>query len=247
MTLSYDDGSTVVQLVIGGIPVTVGGRAIGFGRRPWDGRRQRSLLPDPSEYEHALSEAFAAAFAKLPDAWSIPDVLSWERCPAVLLPWLAWEWSVDEWQRDWPEETQRAVIAASWGFHAVKGSAGAMQIAIGALGYGIEVTEWWQTVPPREPYTYRYKLTSPFGRPWTDSEVKSIERISLRAKNVRSWLEAVEMHVSGANVPVNCGAVVRSHIRVSPVTDPVTQLGARASLFAGVAVRSRMRVVITVQ
>lgn len=246
MTLSYDAGGGPVSLTFNGRDILFSGAALAFGSGLWDGRRKRSVLPDPSDYELALSEAMAAAFAGLPDAWSIPDVLSWQRCPAVLLPWLAWEWSVDEWQRDWPVATQRAVIGASWGLHSVKGSAGAMDRAVGAMGYGIDVVEWWEAVPPRAPYTYRYRLKSPTGRPWSDAEIASMERISMRAKNVRSWLDAVEISVSGATAPVHAAAIVHTRVRVAPETEPVTQLDARGAVFAGVAVRLRMRVTITV-
>lgn len=246
MTLSYDAGGPAIYLTIGGTELAIGGVALAFGKGDWDGRRQQSLLPDPTDYELTLSETIASAFAALPDPWTIPDVLSWERCPAALLPWLAWEWSVDEWQRDWPIAMQRDVIAASWGLHSIKGSAGAMQRAVGALGYAVDLVEWWQVEPERDPYTYRYKLTSPFGRPWSDAEIASMERISLRAKNIRSWLDAIEINVSGAKAPVYSGAAILSRVRVAPETDPVTQLDASAAVFAGVAAFVRVRVVISV-
>ena len=28
-----------------------------------------------------------------------------ETCPAAFLPWLAWSWSVDSWNPDWPAPT----------------------------------------------------------------------------------------------------------------------------------------------
>ncbi|MFT0892956.1 phage tail protein I [Pseudochelatococcus sp. G4_1912] len=212
----------------------------------YDTGPQRSFVPAASDYEQVLSEAFAAAFAGQPDGWGITDVLSPARCPPVLLPWLAWEWSVDEWQRDWSEAVQRAVIAGSWDLHSIKGSAGAMQRAVNALGFSLNVVEWWQATPERDPYTYRYSLTSPFGRSWTEAEIVSMERVSRRAKNVRSWLEAIELKVSGAKVPVYAGAVIHTRLRVAPGTEPVTQLTGTASAFSGAVIASRLRVSITV-
>ncbi|PJD87429.1 phage tail protein I [Enterobacter hormaechei] len=40
--------------------------------------------------------------------WSPDD------CPANLLPWLAWAFSVDRWDESWPEATKREVIRAAW-------------------------------------------------------------------------------------------------------------------------------------
>ncbi len=37
--------------------------------------------------------------------WSPDD------CPANLLPWLAWAFSVDRWDESWPEATKREVSA----------------------------------------------------------------------------------------------------------------------------------------
>lgn len=44
--------------------------------------------------------------------WSPDD------CPANLLPWLAWAFSVDRWDENWPEATKRDVIRAAWFIHA---------------------------------------------------------------------------------------------------------------------------------
>lgn len=45
-----------------------------------------------------------------------------DNCPANLLPWLAWAFSVDRWDESWPEETKREVIRSTWFIHAHKGT-----------------------------------------------------------------------------------------------------------------------------
>src|SRR5262245_16666547 len=47
-------------------------------------------------------------------------------CPALLLPYLAWELSVDEWNPAWDEDVKRRVIAESMRVHRRKGTRGAM-------------------------------------------------------------------------------------------------------------------------
>ncbi|TLP67083.1 phage tail protein I [Parasedimentitalea maritima] len=70
-----------------------------------------------------------------------PDVLLqalWdpEICPEDLLPWLAWSFSVDNWDPKWAEEDKRAVIAGSVEVHRRKGTVGAVRQALTAAGYG---------------------------------------------------------------------------------------------------------------
>ncbi|MDO3563359.1 phage tail protein I [Ralstonia pseudosolanacearum] len=69
-------------------------------------------------------------------------------CPAELLPFLAWSFSVDRWNPAWPLATKRAVTAAAYFVHRKKGTIGALRRAVEPLGYLIRVIEWWQTNPP---------------------------------------------------------------------------------------------------
>ncbi|EOI3518257.1 phage tail protein I, partial [Cronobacter muytjensii] len=50
-----------------------------------------------------------------------------ETCPASLLPWLAWAFSVDRWDESWPEETKRDVIRSAYYIHCHKGTIGAVR------------------------------------------------------------------------------------------------------------------------
>ncbi|MDO2454699.1 phage tail protein I [Enterobacter asburiae] len=79
-----------------------------------------------------------------------------DTCPANLLPWLAWAFSVDRWDENWPEATKRDVIRAAWFIHAHKGTIGAVRRVVEPLGYLINVTEWWQTNDP--PGTFRLDI-----------------------------------------------------------------------------------------
>ncbi len=52
-------------------------------------------------------------------------------CPAVVLPALAWAWSVDYWRDWWPEHRKRQVIAESPAFHKLKSTISADRMACG--------------------------------------------------------------------------------------------------------------------
>lgn len=68
-------------------------------------------------------------------------------CPAHLLPFLAWAYSVDQWESGWPETVKRRVIAASFDVHRVKGTRSAIDRALAALGVDVTITEWFETTP----------------------------------------------------------------------------------------------------
>ncbi|MDC9588192.1 phage tail protein I [Xenorhabdus sp. XENO-10] len=79
-----------------------------------------------------------------------------DTCPASLLPYLAWAWSVDRWDENWPESTKREVIKSSLFLHKHKGTIGAIRRVVEPLGYLIRVKEWWQTND--EPGTFRLDI-----------------------------------------------------------------------------------------
>lgn len=115
-----------------------------------------SLLPDnASELEQALAQT-GTLIARLP----IPFRDLWQpaRCPAALLPWLAWTFSVDRWDESWSEEAKRQVIIASFYVHQHKGTIGALRRAVEQLGTIIQITEWWQRDPDGIPGTFSLEI-----------------------------------------------------------------------------------------
>lgn len=62
----------------------------------------------------------------------------------VLLDHLAWEYSVDVWDLDWPDDVKRQVIAASSEVHRFKGTPFAIKAALAAFDVDTELLEWWE-------------------------------------------------------------------------------------------------------
>lgn len=106
-----------------------------------------------------LERHAARALARLEEV-PVPlrDLYDPERCPAHLLPFLAWAFSVDRWKPGWPTTVKRRVIGASWYVHAHKGTIGALRRVIEPLGYLVRVTEWWQESPPAPPGTFKLEV-----------------------------------------------------------------------------------------
>ena len=66
-------------------------------------------------------------------------------CPTHLLPHLARQRSVDVWQDYWSDTRKRAVIDASIRLHRIKGTRGAIELALDALGQQYKLVEWWES------------------------------------------------------------------------------------------------------
>lgn len=104
------------------------------------------LLPvGSSSLEIAATQA-AAGIETIP----VPLRQLWDpqTCPDELLPWLAWAFSVDRWDENWPTETKREVIRNAFFIHSHKGTIGAIRRVVEPLGYLLKVTEWWETDDP---------------------------------------------------------------------------------------------------
>jgi len=114
----------------------------------------RSLLPlNSTPLERGIEATFAETTLIPLRTLYNPDT-----CPVHLLPHLAWAWSVDRWDPVWPEAVKRAAIKASFYIHKHKGTIGALRRVVEPLGYLIEISEWWQTVPEGVPGTFAMKV-----------------------------------------------------------------------------------------
>lgn len=88
----------------------------------------------------ALDEIDPSIIETIWDAW---------RCPASLLPWLAWAMSVDVWDEDWSEIVKRQAIADSPFYHRIKGTVRSVEKALDLALRPYELTEWFDYLPPR--------------------------------------------------------------------------------------------------
>ena len=113
-----------------------------------------SLLPlNSTRLERAIEDA-------TDDITPVPlrSIYNPDTCPAALLPFLAWECSVDRWSEEWTDGAKRAAIRSSFYVHAHKGTIGALRRVVEPLGYLIEVVEWWESCPEGVPGTFALKV-----------------------------------------------------------------------------------------
>ena len=67
-----------------------------------------------------------------------------QTCPYELLPYLAWQYSVDRWDEKWSEQIKRKVIAEAFEIHKFKGTKESIRRAVEPFGFLIKIIEWWQ-------------------------------------------------------------------------------------------------------
>ncbi|MBT2131228.1 phage tail protein I [Aliiroseovarius lamellibrachiae] len=91
------------------------------------------LPPNHTPLEGALEQAIASS---KPNLAPVSQLMNPQTCPAELLDWLAWAFSVDDWDTDWGEQRKRIAIQAAVFIHRRKGTPGAIRRALDAFGYG---------------------------------------------------------------------------------------------------------------
>ena len=99
-----------------------------------------SVLPRQStEFERVLEQAslWVIENSEIVDIWN-PDT-----CPPRFLPWLAWSVFVDEWDSTWTDAKKCNVIRESVAVHRLKWTKGAVHRALEAMGFGTEITDWF--------------------------------------------------------------------------------------------------------
>lgn len=110
------------------------------------------LPPNATPLERAFDLAAADRVAALDfDLAALRDPAA---CPPAILPFLAWEWGVEGWNPDWPEETKRRAVADAIRIARIKGSVACVEEVLArhdALAY---LVEWWEEQPRGAPGTF---------------------------------------------------------------------------------------------
>jgi phage tail P2-like protein len=145
------------------------------------------LPPNATAAERAISGA-VARIGDVPTP--IRGVWDADTCPASLLPWLAWAFSVDQWDANWSDAQKRATIKTAVAVHRYKGTIGAVRDAITSLGINCQVQEWFNQVPEGEPYTFRLILDAD-QESITQSQLERLALVVSSSKNLRSHLDTI--------------------------------------------------------
>lgn len=179
------------------------------------------LLPAGSS---VLEVAAAEACAKI-EAVPVPLRRLWnaQTCPAELLPYLAWAWSVDRWDSGWSEATRRSVVAASEYVHRHKGTIGSIRRVVEPLGYLIRVIEWWKT--SEAPGTFRLDV-GVLDTGITEEMYNELERLIADAKPCSRHLIGLSINLDATGtIPVAAACYSGDELTVYPYTPELISVG----------------------
>lgn len=151
------------------------------------------LLPaNATAQERAISDAIERA-ATVPVV--VREVWNPDTCPANLLAWLAWAFSVDEWDPAWTDAQKRGAIKSAVAIHKYKGTIGAVRQALAGLFFDARVQEWFNQIPAGNAYTFRILLG--VNQVGADQDAfSSLFTVVDRTKNLRSHLDEIELIVT---------------------------------------------------
>jgi len=145
----------------------------------------KSLLPQNStKFEINFEQAFARVSDVSTPARTFNNPML---APSVALPWLAWEQSVDYWNREWNDEQKRNTIASAYFVHCHKGTIGALELALSSLNIAVRVEEWHKMSPIGAPFTFKIHIESnQIGV--TQAQIEELLKIVQNSKNLRSHM-----------------------------------------------------------
>ena len=117
----------------------------------------KSLLPPNTTPAERALEATTARISDVPVP--LRDLYNPATCPVALLPWLAWQLSIDNWKATWSESIRRARVKNAMTIHRKKGTARSVADVVASFGGAILLREWWQQSPRGIPHTFDLLMT----------------------------------------------------------------------------------------
>ena len=160
------------------------------------------LPPNATDLEHAIADV-CARIDEVPII--IRELWNPQTCPADLLPWLAWSFSVDDWDSSWSDQQKRDTIAAAIEVQQIKGTIGSVRSALAALGIDARVQEWFNQIPEGDPYTYKLLLEA-YQTPVTQEGVAKVLQLIDTNKSLRSHMSVAEVSARSESI-LTVGAV----------------------------------------
>lgn len=162
------------------------------------------LPPNTTAFEKKIVEATAKTTELNTNLSSLIRV---DDAPADFLSILAWQFSVDRWQDDWPDEVKRAQIKNSIKVHTYKGTNFALRSIVESFGYSLTIHEWWQESPMNEPGTFQITIETN-GRALTEKTSKTLVELLNDAKPLTRELKGIEINVINVQGETNVAAAM---------------------------------------
>ena len=113
-----------------------------------------------------------------------------------VLDHLAWQWHVDEYDIHFSDDIKRQLIKNSLAFHKIKGTPAAVKRVLDLFFTNPILSEWFDY--SGKPYFF--KISADSMRDIGDGDI-SFWRMLFDAKNVRSWLESIDLNLPTDDFP----------------------------------------------
>lgn len=160
-----------------------------------------------------MAEPLVGIDAPISTLWNV------DTCPADILPWLAWTFSVELWAPAWPEGTKRAVLRSSIAVHRSKGTKQSILDALAGIGFEAAIAEWFET--GADPHTFA--LTA-FAKGPIDGPEGSLDAARNQALQVIEHTKPVRAHLSAFRL----GYMQRQRLTVAQSAVVAVRLSGRA-------------------
>ncbi|QNX72861.1 phage tail protein I [Acinetobacter seifertii] len=130
-----------------------------------------------------------------------------KNAPKEFLPLLAWQNSVDRWNRNWSEKEKISQIKAAFKIHQKKGTVAALKEITEAFNYSLTVHEWWQETPNNTPGTFQITIETN-GNSLTETAYKTLIELIHDAKPLTRELKGIEINVINVEGETNIAAAM---------------------------------------
>lgn len=180
------------------------------------------LPPNATDFEHKIVETSAQLTELNADLSSLIRI---DDAPSDFLSILAWQFSVDRWQDDWPDEVKRAQIKNSIKVHQHKGTNYALRQIVESFGYSLTVHEWWQELPMSEPGTFQLTIDTN-GKSLSEKSYNTLVELLHDAKPLTRELKGVEINVIAVNGDTNVAVAMYDgeDVTIYPKQDETTPI-----------------------
>jgi len=198
-----------------------------------------TILPPSSTRLERIAARVCASLGEIP----IPLRQLWNpwTCRADLLPYLAWAFSVDRWDENWPVDTKRQAVADAFYLHKFKGTTGAIRRVVKPFGYLIKVHEWWNidTVPGS--FTIDIGVQD---QGISDATYRELERLIAGVKPCSRHLLAMNLHLQTTGAfYMNAASYSGDTVTVYPYFSGVLSVGGEMKTAAATYAFDTMEIV----
>ncbi|EOD9110304.1 phage tail protein I [Vibrio parahaemolyticus] len=166
-----------------------------------------SLLPDNrSSLERGLEEAFSDLLYEVLSPY--PVLLDAKKTPAHMLPYLAQERSVPEWDPEDPEHIKRQIVDKAWEVRRLSGTRAGIKLVLQTLDYESQVTPWFKMDENTKPYTLEVLAWEKGNKPVDVAKAKRLIAHLNETKSCRDTIELglvfgveTQLGMAGASAP----------------------------------------------